>query len=159
MYATTLRAESSFAQRLISSLQRAQRALTFAAPAGDVLLRLWVAAAFFKSGLAKVTSLETTILLFEYEYQVPVLSPVVAAYLSTAGELGFSALLVLGLFGRLAALGLFFVNVVAVISYPALMEHALQMHYAWGLVLLVLVLRGPGKLSIDHVAARRLGWQ
>jgi len=158
MYATTMRAESNLIQRLISSLQRAQSALNFAAPAGDALLRLWVAAAFFKSGLSKIASIDSTILLFQYEYHVPVLPPVVAAYLSMAGELGFSTLLVLGVLGRLSAIGLFFVNVVAVISYPALMEGALQMHYAWGIALLVLALRGPGKLSIDHFVARRFGW-
>lgn len=161
MYATTMRDRSgnpSPIRLLIGYLQRAQRALDFAAPAGDLSLRLWVAAAFFQSGLVKAQSMATTILLFEYEYHVPLLPPALAAYMAMAGELAFSALLALGIAGRLAACGLFFVNVVAVLSYPDLMEAGRAMHVAWGVVLFALALRGPGALSADHWFARRLGW-
>jgi len=62
-----------------------------------------------------------------------------------------------GLAGRLSAAALFFVNIVAVISYPALEEAGLIQHQLWGLLLLVPLLHGPGKLSLDHLISRRYG--
>ena len=62
-----------------------------------------------------------------------------------------------GLAGRLSAAALFFVNLVAAISYPALEEAGLIQHQLWGLLLLVPLLHGPGKLSIDHLIARHYG--
>lgn len=141
-----------------SALVRAAiRGLNSLAPLGDLALRLHVAAVFWKAGLAKAQSWETTVLLFEYEYQVPLLAPVVAAVLATVSEIAFSALLALGLGGRAAAAALSAVNVVAVLSYPGLMEAGLEDHRVWGLMLALLVLRGPGKISFDHLVARRAG--
>jgi len=139
----------------VSIVQRALRALDAVAPAGDLLIRLWVANVFWNSGLSKIQSVETTLQLFEYEYSVPLLPPEVAAYLSMFTELTFSFLLAFGLAGRLSAAALFFVNIVAVISYPALEEAGLIQHQLWGLLLLVPLLHGPGKLSIDHLISRR----
>jgi len=121
--------------------------LNFVSPVGFLLLRIWVAWQFFKSGQTKLP-IENAIFLFENEYQVPLLPPALAAYLATAVELGCAALLMVGLAGRVNALGLFILNFVAVISY----EYAtLKDHLPWGLILLVLVLSGPGKLSIDYL--------
>jgi putative oxidoreductase len=78
------------------------------------------------------------------------MSPYVAAVTATAGELGFSALLILGLGSRAAALGLFFVNAVAVISYPDLSPAGLKDHILWGALLLVVAIYGPGKISADR---------
>jgi putative oxidoreductase len=140
------------------AVRRAIALADFLSPAADVMLRAWVGYAFFVSGLTKIQSWDTTVLLFEYEYHVPFLSPTVAALLSACGELGLPVLLLIGIAGRFAAAGLFVVNGVAVLSYPALNDAGLFMHEAWGLALLCLVLRGPGRLSIDHLARRRLGW-
>jgi putative oxidoreductase len=60
-------------------------------------------------------------------------------------------LLVLGLFTRPAALVLFVFNIIAVISYPDLSEGGLKDHVYWGLLLLVTLFHGPGKLSVDHL--------
>jgi putative oxidoreductase len=133
-------------------------ALNFAAPVVDLLIRFWVAKVFWLSGLSKIQSVDSTLLLFQYEYHVPVLSPAVAAYSSMFSELTFSILLLLGLAGRFSAGVLFFVNFVAVISYPALMEAGRQEHYLWGLLLLVLIFHGPGKLSLDHFIAKWFGF-
>jgi putative oxidoreductase len=127
----------------------------FLAPVLDLAIRLWVAAAFFQSGLAKIQSWETTLALFENEYSVPLLPPALAAYLGTATELFIPVLLVLGLGGRFAAAVLFVFNIVAVISYGDLSEAGLMQHQIWGLLLLVTLLHGPGKLSIDHLIRRR----
>lgn len=125
------------------------------APILDLAIRLWVAAAFFQSGLAKIQSWETTLALFENEYSVPLLPPALAAYLGTATELLVPVLLVIGLGGRLAAAVLFVFNIVAVVSYGDLSEAGLMQHQIWGLLLLVTLLHGPGKLSIDHLIRRR----
>jgi putative oxidoreductase len=62
--------------------------------------------------------------------------------------------LALGLGGRLAALGLFIFNIVAVISYPELEAAGIEQHQVWGIMLLVTLLHGPGLLSIDALIAR-----
>ncbi len=125
--------------------------LDFLSPLSDLLIRLWAANVFFKSGLTKIQTFDSTLQLFQYEYHVPILPPEVAAYLATGAELGFSVLLALGLAGRFSALGLFILNIVAVISYPDLDATGLQQHQLWGILLLTTLLHGPGKLSVDHL--------
>lgn len=132
------------------------RALGTVTPLLDLALRYLVAEAFFKSGLTKIASWDTTIALFENEYAVPLLPPELAAYLGTATELALPVLLVLGLFTRPAALVLFVFNIVAVISYPDLSEGGLKDHFYWGLLLLVTLFHGPGKLSFDHLIRSKL---
>ena len=131
------------------------RALEFLKPALDLGIRAFVANVFFQSGLTKIASWETTLLLFESEYAVPVLPPVLAAYLGTAAELVLPVLLLFGFGSRFAALGLFILNIIAVISYPGLSEVGLKDHQYWGLLLLVTLFHGPGKLSIDYLLNRR----
>ncbi len=136
--------------RLSHLTRKLTAALDFLSPAVDLLLRLWVANVFFKSGLTKIQSWDSTVLLFTYEYSVPLLSPEIAAALGAFTELFFPLLLALGLGGRFAAFVLFVFNIVAVISYPGLMEVGIEQHQIWGLMLLVTLLHGPGKLSLDH---------
>ncbi len=119
-------------------------------------LRLYIGWQFFKAGLLKLQSWDNTMFLFEYEYQVPLLSPGTAAVLGTAGELVLPVLLWTGIAGRLSALGLQFVNVVAVISYahvifnPDFGPGVAADHYYWGMMLLVITIYGPGRISVDH---------
>lgn len=108
------------------------RGLDSLAPALLLGTRLWVANVFFRSGLVKTQSFETTRFLFEYEYQVPLLSPHVAAYLGTLIELTFPVLLALGLGGRLSALVLFVFDFIAMISYPDLQLPGIKDHQLWG---------------------------
>jgi putative oxidoreductase len=154
---TTASTRPTVFNRLAELVHWGIRGLNALAPVGDLVIRLWVANVFWKSGLTKVQSLETTLQLFRYEYSVPVLPPEIAAYLATFSELSFSVLLALGLAGRFSAAALFILNAVAVISYPALEPHAIVQHHLWGLLLLVPLLHGPGKLSVDHFIAKRFG--
>jgi len=131
------------------------RGLETLTPLLDLGIRLWVANVFWKSGLTKIQSWDSTVALFTYEYQVPLLSPALAAALGTAVELVFPVLLVLGLAGRLSAGVLFVFNIVAVISYPDLNEIGLKDHIYWGILLLVTLLHGPGRLSVDHLLRKR----
>jgi putative oxidoreductase len=121
--------------------------------------RLYVSWQFLNAGFIKITNWASTEFLFENEYHTPFLSPHVAAIAGTFGELFFPTLVVLGLFGRLSALGLFCVNIVAVISYSNVLlaegsEAALAQHVLWGTLLLFIIVYGPGKLSVDHLLMR-----
>jgi putative oxidoreductase len=121
--------------------------------------RLYVSWQFFKSGYIKITTWDSTLYLFENEYHTPVLSPHVAAVAGTFGELFFPTVLVIGIAGRLSAIGLFAVNAMAVISYANVLlaegyEAALGQHVLWGTLLLFLIIYGPGKLSLDYLLNR-----
>lgn len=150
--------DPSLFARGVGLVKQAYRGLDFLSPVADLVVRLWVAYAFFVSGLTKIQTFDSTILLFTYEYQVPLLSPEVAAYLGTFTELFFPVLLALGLAGRFSAFVLFVFNVIAVISYPDLGPAGLKDHQVWGIMLLVTLLHGPGKLSLDHLLGKKLGF-
>ncbi|WP_231512423.1 DoxX family membrane protein [Paucibacter sp. KBW04] len=119
-----------------------------------LLARLFVAQVFFLSGLTKLRDWSVTLALFQDEYQVPLLPPELAAYLGTAGELALPVLLVLGLGGRFAALGLSVVNLMAVLSLAEIAPAALLGHQLWGVLLLLLGLFGAGRLSVDEFLFR-----
>lgn len=128
----------------------------YLAPLVDMGLRLYLANVFFKSGLTKVLSWDSTLYLFSDVYNVPLLPPEVAATMAASAELGLSALLVLGLFGRFATAGLFILNVVAVISYADLSESGINQHISWGILLGVLLILSRGNWSVDAWLEKRL---
>ena len=130
------------------------------APVADLAARLYIAQVFFSAGLTKLNDWDTTLFLFTEEYRVPLLPPNLAALGGTFGELFFPVLLALGLAGRLGALGLFGVNLMAVVSYWHVLgtpEQAagLTHHLVWGLLLAGLMAHGPGKLSLDAMVRHR----
>jgi putative oxidoreductase len=143
-------------QRLAQLYAQLAQVLDALQPLAALAARLYVAQAFFLSGLTKIRDWETTIALFTDEYKVPVLSPAVAALMGTAGELALPVLLVLGLGTRFAALGLSVVNGVAVIALMEVAPVALQQHVLWGVLLAGLAIYGPGKWSVDALLAQRL---
>lgn len=142
--------------RLIRFYYTASHLPEYLAPALDLGLRLFLANVFFKSGLTKIKSWDSTLYLFSDVYHVPLLPPELAAWLATGAELGLSVLLVLGLFGRFAAAGLFILNAVAVISYSDLSEAGLSHHLYWGMLLAVLLLMSCGQWSVDFWLEKRL---
>lgn len=135
--------------------RRALAGLEALQPLALLAARLYVAQVFFLAGLSKLRDWDITLALFADEYRVPLLPTELAAWLGTGGELVLPLLLVLGLFGRFAALGLFVVNAVAVISLAEIGPAALQQHQFWGSLLLGLLLWGPGRWSVDAWARRR----
>ncbi|MBC7916818.1 MAG: DoxX family protein [Rhodoferax sp.] len=120
-------------------------------PLACLLARLYVARVFFLSGLTKLRDWDITLALFTDEYHVPLLPPEVAAWMGTAGELVLPVLLVLGLGGRFAALGLSVVNVVAVLSLMEIAPEALQQHITWGVLLAMLAIFGSGRWTLDSL--------
>ena len=112
------------------------------------------------SGLNKIGDWESTVALFRDEYHVPVLPPELAAVMGAGGELLLPLLLFVGLLSRPAALGLFAVNAMAVISYPQLFKFdcpaAINDHFYWGALLLVTATFGPGRIALDQWLAKRM---
>jgi putative oxidoreductase len=125
----------------------------------SLALRLFVGWQFFKSGMVKISDWGATLELFRTEYHVPILPPELAAFMGAGGELIFPLLLAAGLLSRPAALGLFAVNLMAVISYPQLFSFdcpaAINDHFYWGLLLLAVAVFGPGRVSLDAWLAKR----
>ncbi len=116
-----------------------------------VFCRLWVSWVFFNSGLTKIASWDSTLYLFEYEYHVPLIPWELAAYMGTAAELVLPVFMVVGLFTRPMAAILFVFNIIAVVSYPLLWEKGFYDHQLWGLMILIVVVWGPGAISADKV--------
>jgi putative oxidoreductase len=117
----------------------------------QLAMRISVGAVFFNSGLLKINSWEFAIKLFEDEYKVPLLDPVWAARLATFNELTFSVLLIVGLATRIATLPLLgMIAVIQTFVYP----QAWTEHLLWASILVFLLTRGPGALSVDHLVGR-----
>lgn len=136
-------------QLLVKFYVKATHWVDLTQPLLNLAFRLYLAKVFFYAGLTKIKTWDSTLMLFEYEYSVPILPFDVAACLATIAELVFPVLLVLGLAGRFSAGALFVLNLVAAISYPDISPAGINDHYFWGAMLLVLTVYGPGKLSVD----------
>ncbi|MDC9727376.1 MAG: DoxX family protein [Candidatus Thioglobus sp.] len=121
-----------------------------------LFVRLYVADAFFRAGWLKINSWDSTLYLFESEYQVPIIPWELAAYLATAVEIILPIFLILGLATRLIATKLFFFNIIAVISYPVIWQSGFYDHKLWGIMLLITIIYGPGKFSIDTSICQKL---
>ena len=125
----------------------------FHSPAA-ILARLYIANVFFSAGLTKLRDWDTTLFLFEEEYHVPFLPFELAAYLGTFAEIAFPIFLALGLLTKFSALGLFAVNIVAVLSLSEVPAAAFNMHVVWALLLAQLAIYGGGFFSLDRLLPR-----
>lgn len=104
--------------------------------------------------MTKLANWDTALSLFADGYKLPVVPPHLAAYMAVSIELAGPVLLVLGLLTRVTALVLLGMTaVIEIFVYPL----AWPTHLQWAAMLLVLLCPGPGKLSLDHLFARRLG--
>jgi len=119
----------------------------------QLLFRIAIAGVFLRAGLTKISSWESTVALFADEYKVPVLAPHLAAAMAATFEVGCSTLLLVGLGTRLAALPLIgMIMTIQLFVYP----QAWSEHLVWGSILLMLLTRGGGAISLDHLIARQL---
>lgn len=118
----------------------------------QLLFRIAIAGVFLRAGLTKISSWESTVALFADEYKVPVLAPHLAAAMAATFEVGCSTLLLVGLGTRLAALPLIgMIMTIQLFVYP----QAWSEHLVWSSILLMLLTRGGGAISLDHLIARR----
>lgn len=131
--------------------------------------RFSLAAVFWKSGQTKVEGLaidivsgdvqlgwphlsDSVVPLFKEEYKLPLVPPELAATMAAFAEHVFPVLILLGLATRLSAFALLGMTMtIQLLVYP----DAYPTHGTWAAVLLFLIARGPGKLSIDHWIAKR----
>jgi putative oxidoreductase len=117
--------------------------------------RIFPAAVFWQSGQTKVAGLHlkpSAIALFANEYQLPLINPTIAAYASAFSEHFFPILLIIGLATRLSALALLCMTaVIEIFVYPS----GWPTHGVWATCFLVVIARGPGSLSLDHLIARK----
>jgi len=114
----------------------------------QLAMRIAVGMVFLNSGLLKINSWEFAIKLFEDEYKVPLLHPTLAARLATFNELTFSVLLIAGLATRIATLPL--LGMIAVIQ-TFVHPQAWTEHLLWASILVFILTRGPGELSLDYL--------
>jgi putative oxidoreductase len=117
----------------------------------QLLTRIAIAHVFWASAQSKLASWPITIQLFAMEYRLPLLPPDLAALLGTAAELGGSVMIFLGLFTRIGALVL--LGVVATIQIFVYPGHWAE-HLLWASGLVLLLSRGAGAVSLDHLARR-----
>ena len=113
--------------------------------------RIGVGSVFFKAGLLKYQSFEFAVKLFEDEYKVPLLSPALAARITMFNELTWPVFLFLGLATRFATLPILgSIAVMQLFVYPS----AWTENLVWTSILLMLITRGAGALSLDFVIDR-----
>jgi len=118
-----------------------------------VICRAATFSVFIRSGTQKLSDWSATLALFQNEYHTPVLPPVAAAYMATTLELGCSTLILLGLLTRVSTLMLLGMTAtIQIFIYP----DAWPTHIQWLAFMIVLVLRGPGRLSLDALIGPKL---
>jgi putative oxidoreductase len=119
----------------------------------QTMARFAVAGVFFRSGMTKITNWDLTVQLFQDEYHLPLLPPGLAATMGATLELSVPVFLVLGLFTRLATLPLLGMTaVIEIFVYPQNWPE----HLTWAALLALLLVRGAGPYSADHLIARFL---
>lgn len=117
----------------------------------QLMARCSMAIVFWRSGQTKIANWDLTLQLFANEYKVPVLPPEIAAPMAASVELTAPILLVLGLFTRLATLPMIAMTlVIQIFVYP----QSWADHLAWMTFLLLLLSRGPGVISLDHLIGK-----
>jgi len=117
----------------------------------QLMARFSMAIVFWRSGQAKIANWDLTLQLFANEYKVPILPPEIAAPMAAAVELSTPILLVLGLFTRVATLPMIAMTlVIQIFVYP----QSWADHLAWLTFLLLLLTRGPGVISLDHLVGK-----
>ena len=131
----------------------------------SMAIRFTVASIFWRSVQTKISGWEvlgqnlkfwnvseSTFLLFEYEYSVPLLPVKLAAYLATFGEFFLSLAVVVGLLTRLSAVG--FLVMTAVIQFFVYPD-AWNVHILWAALLLYLIKHGGGIISLDYLFKKK----
>ena len=143
----------------IEGIVRSSIAVLSAIPYWAIALvaRLSIAGVFWQSGETKVDGWRlsaSAVELFRNEYKLPLIDPTLAATLAAIAEHAFPILLVIGLATRFSALALLLMTlVIEIFVYP----DAWPTHGTWAACFLMLMTRGPGPISLDHLIARRYG--
>lgn len=153
-------AAGTTASRLGALVDRAENLVRWIAQPSlvQLVLRIALAVPFWRAGILKWHSFlqlsDTAVTLFTDEFMLhlpggsyPFPAPVLMAFLSACGEVGFSFLLVLGLGTRFAALGLLFMTAIVQLTVP----DGWPVHLTWAAMALAVMAGGAGRLSLDAV--------
>lgn len=140
--------------RRVGTIVRCANAVMARVPDGllQLLARVAIAPTFFRSGQAKINGFsvnDSTVFLFEHEFGMPF--PVLSAHLAALAENILPVLLVVGFATRLSALALFIMTIVIQIVAP---QGFWTFHILWFSVLLYVLAKGPGPVSVDHLIER-----
>ncbi len=111
-----------------------------------LFMRFWIAQIFWYSGLTKISSWNSTLYLFKYEYAVPYISHEFAAISASFFELSMPIFLLVGFISRFAAIPLLFITFVIQFSYLKHLDHMY-----WAMMLSCIILYGPGRFSVDYL--------
>ena len=126
-------------------------------PVALLVLRLPIAIVFWRSGRTKVEGWnifsvkDSQYFLFREEFGMPM--PELTAHVTAIAEHILPALLVLGLFTRLSALGMFIMTMV--IQFFVFPDAWLGQHMFWASLLFAVIVLGPGQISLDRVFFKR----
>ena len=120
-----------------------------------LLCRAYVFLIFFKSGWLKLEGAlrgnwHVVEYLFQHEYNIPFIHYKTTAIIGTFSELFFPLLLLLGLVNRASA--------IVTISMILFMNFSYMYHntyFIWGILVLNILIFGPGKFSIDHIISKK----
>jgi putative oxidoreductase len=146
----------------VSSLKalraRALGALEGARPAALLLGRLAVGLLFMSTGWGKVHSIPKVTMFFQ---TLGIPAPGFNAVLVSYSELLCGTALVIGLLSRLATIPLTVSMIVALLTAKLADIHGIfdlvgQDEFTYLVVLVMIAVLGPGKLSIDHLLAKRI---
>ncbi|MCX7147847.1 MAG: DoxX family protein [Rhodocyclales bacterium] len=131
--------------------------------------RFSIAAVFWKSGQTKVQGFaidivsgefqfgvprlsDSVVALFRDEYHLPLVPPELVAPMAAFAEHLFPLLILVGLATRFSAVALLVMTLtIQLLVYP----DAYPTHGVWATVLLILIAKGPGVFSVDHLIARQ----
>ncbi|MBP2233948.1 putative oxidoreductase [Sinorhizobium kostiense] len=152
---TTIRITRAGGSRSILKLHDilVERASSLPLSLVQLTARIAVAEVFWQSAQTKLASWPVTLQLFAFEYRLPLIDPGLAAIMATAVELSGAVMLAFGVLSRLASLML--LGVVATIQLFVYPGHWAE-HLMWASLLLLILSRGPGYFSVDHLVARRI---
>lgn len=130
-------------------------------PVGDLLARVWVGQIFFLDGFLKLQNWQNTVRIFRSDYTFGFLSPELSAALTIGAEIILSILLIIGLGGRIMIMIFFIFAILLAYTYNFIWtpdgSTTINQQIAWGLLLMLLMLHGPGKMSVDHWLHKRHG--
>ena len=127
--------------------------------------RFAIASVFWRSAQTKINGWDflgqswqffnlnsSTLMLFEYEYDLPIIAPELAAYLGTFVEFFVSIAIFLGFMTRISAV--VFLGLTATIQFMVYPD-AWPTHILWAAILLYIIKHGAGKVSLDNMIVGR----
>ena len=103
--------------------------------------RLYVANIFIWAGIKMLSNWHRTLYLFQSKHSIPFLNHEIVAILVTFSSIALSLLLAFCLYSRVAAAGLFILNLIGVTNLSGASESELYMQYIWGVILLIIIVK------------------